>query len=347
MLTLEPDSRPDNLAEDFEDELVAVLPETQGPRFFPMLRRLAWHLVAFLLLGAALYILWREFHTLSLGQVLAAMAAWGWRAVAMAVLLSASSFLLMGFVEWMGLRWAGARVALRSALAGSFIASAIAHSLGANLIVSGAVRARYYAKHGVSLRQVAATTLFHGFSFTVGLSTLAGVALLAARSRDIAAVSRIANPVADGLGAALIFGVAFYIVLCAVLHRPLRAFGHSLRLPSPRVAMAQAAIGAVDNAVAAAIIWVLLPAGSIGYFTFVGGYAPSVVVGLISHVPGGVGVFEGSLSTLLKGQNPAALAAAFLGYRLFFFLLPLLIAGLALLADTLRERRRMTVEPRV
>jgi uncharacterized membrane protein YbhN (UPF0104 family) len=129
------------------------------------------------------------------------------------------------------------------------------------------------------------------------------------------------------------------VALCAVLRRPLRGFGHSVKLPSPRVALAQMTLGAIDNAVAAGIIWVLLPAGSVGFFTFVGAYAPSVVVGLVSHVPGGVGVFEGSLSTLLGGLEPASLAAAFLGYRLFFFLLPLTIAGVALFLDTLGQRR--------
>lgn len=338
MLTLDPDARLTRPPEDVEEELAAALPDTQGARFFPMLQRLAWHLVAFILLGAAAYILWREFHEISLAEVGQAIRAWGWDSVLLAVSLSATSFLLMGTIEWLGLRWAGARIAVRSALAGSFIASAIAHSLGANLIVSGAVRARYYAKHGVTLRQVAATTLFHGFSFTVGLSTLAGVALLMAGSTDVAAVSRIANPVADGLGAILLAAVGAYVVLCATLRSPVRGFGHSLKLPSPRVALAQLSIGAIDNAVAAAIIWVLLPDGAVGYFTFVGAYAPSVVVGLVSHVPGGVGVFEGSVSTLLRGLRPASLAAAFLGYRLFFFLLPLLIAGLALAVDTIRER---------
>lgn len=337
----DPDARPGPVLEDVEEELAAALPETQGSRFYPMLRNLAWHLLAFILLGAAAYILWREFHEISLGELMAAIRAWGWSSAALALGLSAASFLLMGTIEWLGLRWAGARIAVRSALAGSFIASAIAHTLGANLIVSGAVRARYYGKYGVSLRQVAATTLFHGFSFTVGLSTLAGLALLLAGSHDIAAVSRIANPVADGLGAMLLLGVASYVVLCATLRRPLRGFGHSVKLPSVRVALAQLTIGAVDNAVAAAIIWVLLPEGAVDYFTFVGAYAPSVVVGLISHVPGGVGVFEGSVSTLLKGLQPAALAAAFLGYRLFFFLLPLLVAGVALAADTVRERARL------
>jgi uncharacterized membrane protein YbhN (UPF0104 family) len=336
--TPDPHARPDPHVEDVEEELAAALPETQGSRFFPMIQGLAWHLVAFILLGAAAYILWREFHEISLAEVGQAIRAWGWDSVLLALGLSATSFLLMGVIEWLGLRWAGARIAVRSALAGSFIASAIAHSLGANLIVSGAIRARYYAKHGVTLRQVAATTLFHGFSFTVGLSTLAGVALLLAGSQDIASVSRIANPVADGLGATLLTGVGAYVVLCATLRRPLRGFGHSVKLPSVRVAVAQLTIGAVDNAVAAAIIWVLLPSGAVGYFTFVGAYAPSVVVGLLSHVPGGVGVFEGSVSTILKGLAPAGLAAAFLGYRLFFFLLPLLMAGVALAADTVRER---------
>lgn len=338
MLNPHLDANREHVPEDLEEELAAALPETQGRRFFRLLRTLAWNLVAFVLLGAAAYILWREFHEIRPEQIARAIRAWGWNSVLLALGLSASSFLLMGAIEWLGLRWAGARVAVVSALSGSFIASAIAHTLGANLLVSGAVRARYYAKYGITLRQVAATTLFHGFSFTVGLATLAGLSLLLAGSHDIAAGSRIANPVADGLGALLLSGVAGYVVLCLSLRKRLRAFGHSVKLPSFRVAIAQLTIGAVDNALAAAIIWILLPAGSIGYFTFVGAYAPSVVVGLISHVPGGVGVFEGSVSTLLKGMEPAGLAAAFLGYRLFFFLLPLLIAGLALAVVTVRER---------
>lgn len=338
MLNPNLDIRTEHVPEDVEEELAAALPETQGRRFFRLIRTLGWNLVAFILLGAAAFILWREFHEIRPEQLARAIAAWGWDSVLLALGLSATSFLLMGVIEWLGLRWAGARVAIVSALSGSFIASAIAHTLGANLIVSGAVRARYYAKYGITLRQVAATTLFHGFSFSVGLATLAGLSLLLAGSRDIAAVSRIANPVADGLGAILLAAVGGYVVLCLTLRKRLRALGHSVKLPSFRVALAQLTIGAVDNAVAAAIIWVLLPAGSIGYFTFVSAYAPSVVLGLASHVPGGVGVFEGSVSSLLKGFEPAGLAAAFLGYRLFFFLLPLLVAGVALGVATVRER---------
>jgi glycosyltransferase 2 family protein len=340
VLAHEPEPASDHLPEDVEEELAAVLPETQGSRFGRFLSGAIWHFVAVLLLGAAAFILWREFHELRPEDLASAIAAWGWQSTLLAMAFSVASFALMGVVELMGLRWAGAKIGAGSAMAGGFIASAISHSLGANLLVAGAVRARFYAKHGITLRQVAAATVFNSFTFAVGISTLAGVSLLLAGSREIAEVSRIANPVADALGGLLVAGVTGYIFLCGVLRKPLRAFGHSVKLPSIRVALAQLAIGTIDNAMAAAILWVLLPAGAVGFFAFVGSYAPSVIVGLISHVPGGVGVFEGSVSTLTKGLDPAALAAGFLGYRLFFFLLPLMIAGVALAFDTVHERAR-------
>lgn len=336
MQTRDPAELQSHGLEDLEEDLAAALPQTQGSSFYPLIRRWALHVVPFLLLGAAVFVLWREFHEVKPADVAASMRAWGYGDTLAALGLSAASFTLMGLVEWLGLRWAGARLPIPPALAGSFLANAIGHTLGANLLVSGAVRARFYSRYGVTLKEVAATTVFHGVSFAVGLSTLAGVSLLIGGSSDAV---RIAAPVASGVGIVLLGAVAFYVALCGTLKRPLKGFGHSLKLPSWRVALAQIALGAVDNAVAAGIIWSLLPEGSISYFSFVGAYAPSVVIGLISHVPGGVGVFEGSLSTLLAGVPAAPLAAAFLGYRIAFFLLPLLVAALALMGDAVRQRR--------
>jgi uncharacterized membrane protein YbhN (UPF0104 family) len=294
--------------------------------------------VPFVLLPAAGWVLWREFHKLSLESVLGAMAGWGVAAILAAVALAAASFLLMGVIEWVGLRWSGARVPWTSALAGSFLANAIAHAIGANLLVAGAIRARLYDRYGVSLTQVAATTLFGGVSFAVGLGALSGIGLLAAPPADIAATAMPLH-VARGLGAVLLTGALGYVVLCAVRRRPLRAFGRSLRLPTVRDAIAQVVIGVVDNGIAAAIIWNLLPAHTLGYFTFVGAYAVACVAGLLSNIPGGAGVFESAVATLLPSVAAPQLAAAFLGYRLAYYILPLVIAAIALAADTLRRGR--------
>jgi uncharacterized membrane protein YbhN (UPF0104 family) len=267
------------------------------------------------------------------------MEAWGAGRILLAVALAAARFLLMAVVEWLGMRWTGARVPWLPVLGVSFLANAIAHAVGANLLVSGALRARLYDRYGVSLTQVAATTLFGGMSFAVGLAALGGSGLAFSDPRQIEATA-IPLMLARGVGGLLIAFSLGYVLLCAVRRRPVVVFRRSFSLPSVGDAIAQVVIGVVDNGIAAAIVWLLLPAGAVTYGTFVGAYAVAAVAGLLSTVPGGAGVFEGSISTLLPATDPAPLAAAFLGYRLFYYVLPLVIACLALAADTARRRGR-------
>ncbi|CAN7352268.1 lysylphosphatidylglycerol synthase domain-containing protein [Phenylobacterium sp. LjRoot219] len=301
-------------------------------------RRWALRLVPAVLLVAAGVVLWREFHHLSFAAVAEAMNAWGHARILGAIALAAASFFLMGVVEWLGVRWAGASVPFGAVQAVSFLANGIAHSVGANLLVSGAVRARLYDRYGVTLSQVAATTLFGGMSFAVGIATLGGTGLALSPAEQLAATA-IPVQLARTVGWTLVSAVLCYVTLCAVARAPLRIFGRSFRLPSPGDAMAQVIIGVVDNGIAAAIIWLLMPLGTVPYQTFVGAYAISTVAGLISTVPAGAGVFEGSISALLPHADAAPLAAAFLGYRLAYYVLPLIIAGLALAGDTVLRRR--------
>ena len=300
--------------------------------------RIALRVVPLVLLVVAAGVLWREFHKLSWDAVAAAIAGWGLTATLLSVLLSASSFVLMAVIEWVGLRWTGARVPLRTVALGSFLANAIAHAIGANMIVSGAIRARTYDRHGATLAQVAGATVFAAASFGVGLAALSGGGLLLASSAELDATA-ITPLVARALGATLLVGAVCYVVLCALVRRPIRIRGRSITLPDVWDALAQLVLGVVDNGIAAAILWILLPAHGPSYATFVGAYAVACIIGLISSVPGGAGVFESAMAALLPSVDPAALAAAFLGYRLTFYLLPLLIAFLALAIDAIRHRK--------
>jgi len=301
--------------------------------------RMTLRVVPAVMLVAAVWVLWREFHKLSFAAVSAAMAGWGMRAIVLALALAVVSFLLMGAIEWVGLRWTGARVPLGATQLGSFLANAIAHAIGANLLISGAIRARFYDRYGVSLTQVAGTTLFAALSFGVGLAALSGGGLLLASHADLARTA-IPPAVGRGLGAVLVAAAVGYVVLCAVRRRPVSVFGRSVTLPSPKDAVSQLILGVVDNGIAAAILWILLPAGGPSFVTFVGAYAIACIVGLISSVPGGAGVFESAMAALLPGVEPAALAAAFLGYRLAYYVLPLVLAAVALAGETVRAARR-------
>ncbi|MDB5477346.1 MAG: hypothetical protein JWP49_2857 [Phenylobacterium sp.] len=335
---LKSDSPPKKPAEPVEVELAQALPAVAA-RPLHRLVKLALRIVPIVLLVAAVFVLRREFRGLSWTAVAQAMDGWGHAAIAAALVLAVLSFLLMGVVEWLGLRWAGARLPWSVAIVGSFLSGAIGHAIGANLLVAGAVRARLYDRYGVSLTQVAATTLFNGMSFAVGLATLGGGGLLLASHAELAATA-IPVPLARTAGVALLAGSLGWIAVCALRHgKPLRGFGRSLTLPSVGDSVLQLIIGVVDNGIAAGIVWVLLPHGMASYASFVGAYAVACVVGLLSTVPGGAGVFEGTISTLLPSAAPAPLAAAFLGYRLAYYLLPLVIASLGLAADTAFRRR--------
>jgi uncharacterized membrane protein YbhN (UPF0104 family) len=301
--------------------------------------RLALRIVPAILLVAAIWVLWREFHRLSWTEVAASMAGWGVQAIALAVTLSVVSFLLMGAIEWVGLRWTGARVPFGATQMGSFLANAIAHAIGANLLISGAIRARFYERYGVNLTQVAGTTLFAALSFGVGLAALSGGGLLLASHADLARTA-IPPMVGRALGVGLLAVSAGYVLLCALRRRPISAFGRSVTLPSLKDALSQLVLGVVDNGVAAAILWILLPHGGPSYVTFVGAYAVACIVGLASSVPGGAGVFESAMAALLPGVNAAALAAAFLGYRLVYYIAPLILAAVALGGETIRSARR-------
>jgi uncharacterized membrane protein YbhN (UPF0104 family) len=181
----------------------------------------------------------------------------------------------------------------------------------------------------VGLTQVAQLTFYGLVTFSLGAAALCGFSFLTAPA---AAFSALGLNVEAGraIGALLAAGPCLYILACLLLRGKVTLLGRTLQLPSPLLALLQLAFGVCDVAVNAAIVWTLLGSAAPRYATFLGGYLVSVVAGLVSGVPGGVGVFEGVMLTLLPGVDRASMTAALLGYRLFFYLAPLSVAAVAL-----------------
>ena len=118
------------------------------------------------------------------------------------------------------------------------------------------------------------------------------------------------------------------------------SWSFELPVPSPAIAAGQWLLSAVEWALAGAVLYVLLPSGSPPFLEFIGIFLVAILIGMASHVPGGLGVFEGLMVLLLKpyltsGQVLPALAV----YRAVYYLLPLVIAVIGLVADEARERR--------
>lgn len=279
-------------------------------------RRRALAIFSILVFAVSARLLFIEFRSLDWAVVAEAILRWRERAL-FAVLACGLSFLVVGVIEWRAMRWAGVPASFALALRVSFIANGFAHTLGATALVAGAVRAGLYARHGINLTTAAAATVFQLSTSAAGFAALAGVALLASPGRGAAGL------VVGGVMVALL---ALYLALCAWARGSARLFGHRLTLPNPRDALAQIGLGVLDNGLALSILWLLLPPGKVAYPTFVTDYVVAYVGGALSGVPGGLGPFEGALSRLLSGVDKPGLAAAFLGFRLIFYLLPLALA---------------------
>ena len=56
-------------------------------------------------------------------------------------------------------------------------------------------------------------------------------------------------------------------------------------------------------------------------------------------MPGGAGVFEGVVLTLLPNLSRPTLAAAFVGFRLIYYIAPLVLAGALLVRSGLKARK--------
>ena len=284
----------------------------------------------FVLIVIAVFVLWRALHGLSPGQILAAIGRWSGARIATTLGLVACGYGLLATNEQFALRWAGARVRIRDGMLASFITYAFANNLGMGVLMGGALRAGVYTRHDVGLTQVAQLTFYGLITFSMGAAALCGFSFLTAPGAAFVALG-LTVEAGRVIGTMLSLAPFIYIFACLAFRGSVTLFGRTIRLPNVGLALLQVAFGICDVAVNGAIVWTLLGSAAPRYATFLGGYLVSVVAGLISGVPGGVGVFESVMLTLLPGVDRASMTAALLGYRLFFYLAPLSVAALALL----------------
>jgi uncharacterized membrane protein YbhN (UPF0104 family) len=105
-------------------------------------------------------------------------------------------------------------------------------------------------------------------------------------------------------------------------------------LPSGRATLAQIAVGAIDLAFAGGALYLLLPdIGAPGLLTVLTIYAVAMVVGALSHAPGGLGVFELVIVALLPSVDKASVLAALVLFRVIYTYIPFLL-GLCVIGWT-------------
>jgi phosphatidylglycerol lysyltransferase len=280
----------------------------------------------------ALRALLREVNIAEIANAFSALEPWQ---IGAALALTALSYATLTFYDVMALRMVGRRLPWRTAAFAAFTSYALSHNLGLSLLTGGSARLRIYGKAGLATADVARVIAIAGTTFWGGLIGVAAFAVLIdPRSLPFPFDPWRARAVAAGL-----------LTLIAVLifaggGRMLRLSGWSVPLPTPAQAAVQAGIGFIDLLAASAALFVLVPNASLhAYAPFALAYVLACAAGLVSHVPGGLGVFEAVLAATLPGAK-AELLAALIAYRIIYYLVPLGCAALLLAAVEARRNGR-------
>ena len=258
------------------------------------------------------------FDALSAGQILAAL------------LLTASSYLMLTLYDRFALHVIERRLPWRTYALASFTSYTLSHNLGLALLTGGSARYRIYRSAGLDAGEIGSVIALASFSFWNGVILLAGLAAMT--STHVLPMFDFVLPL-PWLHAAGLTVVTFCLVPLLLRRLGLRAVeigGWRTPLPGLHHGVMMTSAAALDLAAASAALFVLLPTNDPAlYPAFFLGYALAIIASLISHVPGGLGVFEAVVIATVPGDK-AQLLAALLAYRVIYYLLPLLLAALLL-----------------
>ena len=306
--------------------------------WLPALLVLALSVAAF----AALHELTRE---VRLQDVLLQIRATPSSALLLAALFTVLSYASLAGYDASGLAWLNIKVPLRTLALGSFTGYAVGNTIGMGVLTGGAVRLRVYGSAGLDAGRVARLMAFISAGFGLGITAIGAVGLLWGAHR-MQGVLHLPMLVLQAFAVGTLLGIGWVIAACAK-GRKLRLLGREVNLPSGRLALIQLLVSALDILFAAAVLWALLPPTELHFMSFLAFYAIGIALGVISHIPAGVGIFEAVILLAYHGSlSTGELAGALILYRVIYYIVPFLSAvGILLVREwrvvaASRARRR-------
>lgn len=217
-------------------------------------------------------------------------------------------------------------VSNRRAVVGALLAAPLGHFIGWGAVSGGAIRYRLYAAVHMRPLDIGKMVLLASMPYPVGLGLLLGVSLVL-QTEAAAALLHVPPDLARSTGLVLLALHAVWITLVLTRRKPLPLGRFSLTLPTPPLTAVQYLIGIIEVTCGASILYLLLPAAAApSFLAFIGIYVLSILFGLASMLPAGLGAFDVMIATLLPQLPRHELVAVLLVYRLLLELVPVAVA---------------------
>ncbi|MEE3071924.1 MAG: bifunctional lysylphosphatidylglycerol flippase/synthetase MprF [Pseudomonadota bacterium] len=275
-----------------------------------------------------------------LRDIRADLAATSPHAIAFAILATVASFAAISLYDVIAAR-AVAPGAIPTRIAAITCATgyALSNLLGFSYVTGAAVRYRVFAGYGLDFPRVALLIAYSWSGFFCGLVLVLG-GLFIAHPSGISAILPISGGVETATGILLLGALAGFFLLLRVSPQRITIFGSQLNLPAPSHAAALTATSVVDLIATSLCLYVLMPADLVGNYPFFFLiFVAAVALGILSHAPGGLGVFDATVLAGLGATGRSDALAALLLYRVIYTGLPFLVASFSLVITELHNRR--------
>jgi uncharacterized membrane protein YbhN (UPF0104 family) len=273
--------------------------------------------------GLAFYVLYRTFQRISLADVFANIRAVPRERLLLAAACAAGVFATLATYEVVVVRYVKHCIGRARPVVTALVAYPLGHALGQAVLSGSAMRYRMYTPAGFTAMEIGATVLLCGLPYVLAFGLLFDLALVFG-STALAPLFRVPAGWLFAIGCIGLVKDAAYLLFVYRRKAPIRLGGWAVNLPTPRMTALQILVGVVDICLVAAILYLLLPpTAGIAFLPFIAVYLASIIVGVVSHVPAGLGVLESMLLLLLPHVPPEQLLASVLLYRVIYEVIPL------------------------
>lgn len=261
-------------------------------------------------------------------------------AIGLAILFTVLNYAVLSLYEVLGFRYIKKPLPWRKIAFTSFVSFAFSNNVGLYTLSGSAVRFRFYSQWGISSFDISRLIAFSSVTtFWLGLCAVCGL-VFTVYPLALPAVVHLPFATTRFPGILFLCVVAAALSVAACKKEPFRFRSWEFAIPDFKLVVGLIATACFDWVLAAAVLFVLLPHGSVTFPALLGIFLAAQIIGLISHVPGGLGVFESMVLLMLPSLPSAAVFGSLIAFRVIYYLIPLIVSAVIIAAYEFRLHTR-------
>ncbi len=295
-------------------------------------KKYVWPVIGLAAVAFSIWLLYKELRGVSWSDMADSFSAIPWHSWVLSGLATLLAYGALAGYDRVALLHVRRKVSWLFITVTSFTTYALSHNVGASVLSGAVVRYRAYSARGLNGQEIGILIAFCSFTFILGTLLLFGLVLVFEPNIVERFVDVLPLNASRTTGFIILGLIGMYVFGSLLGFRSLKFARFELSYPRPTVVLQQLWIAPLELIGAAGIIYFALPeAGNPGFFVVLGIFLVSFSAALMSHAPGGLGVLELVFITGLPDMNQVDVLAALIVFRLFYLVIPFVMALVAIL----------------